>query len=55
MMTKEIAEYPDFNKVGVLAQFPAKGDGKLMAMRYIIRNQGSKRWPRQSCRSSRQF
>jgi len=55
MMTKGIAEYPDSDKVGVLAQFPAKGDGKPTVMRYIIRNQGSKRWPRQSCRSSRQF
>ena len=35
----EIAEYPDSDKVGVLAQFPAKGDGKPTVMRYIIRDQ----------------
>jgi len=35
----EIAEYPDSGKVGVLAQFPAKGDGKPSVMRYIIRDQ----------------
>ena len=35
----KIAEYPDSDKVGVLAQFSAKGDGKLPVMRYIIRDQ----------------
>ena len=35
----EIAEYPDSDKVGVLAEFPAKGDGKPTLMRYIIRGQ----------------
>ena len=35
----EIAEYPDSKKVGVLAQFPAEGDGKPTVMRYIIRDQ----------------
>jgi len=34
-----IAEYPDSEKVGVLAQFPAQGDGKATVMRYIIRGQ----------------
>jgi len=38
-MSPEIAEYPDSKKVGVLAQFPAKGDGKPTVMRYIIRDQ----------------
>ena len=35
----EIAEYPDSKKVGVLAKFPAQGDGKPTVMRYIIRDQ----------------
>ena len=35
----EIVEYPDSEKVGVLAQFPAEGDGKPTVMRYIIRDQ----------------
>lgn len=35
----EIAEYPDSEKVGVLARFPAQGDGKPTVMRYIIRAQ----------------
>ena len=35
----EIAEYPDSDKVGVLAQFSAQGDGKPTVMRYIIRDQ----------------
>jgi len=35
----EIAEYPDSEKVGVLAEFPAQGDGKPTVMRYIIRDQ----------------
>lgn len=35
----EIAEYPDSGKVGVLARFPAEGDGKPEVMRYIIRSQ----------------
>jgi len=34
-----IAEYPDSDKVGVLAEFPADGDGKPTAMRFIIRSQ----------------
>lgn len=38
-MSPEIAEYPDSDKVGVLAQFPADGDGKPTVMRYIIRAQ----------------
>ena len=38
-MSPEIAEYPDSQKVGVLAQFPADGDGKPTVMRYIIRDQ----------------
>jgi len=38
-MSPEIAEYPDSNKVGVLAEFPAQGDGKPVVMRYIIRDQ----------------
>jgi uncharacterized cupin superfamily protein len=35
----EIAEYPDSGKLGVLARFPAEGDGKPEVMRYIIRSQ----------------
>ena len=35
---KEIAEYPDYDKVGVLAQIPAKDGGKPTLMRYIIKN-----------------
>ncbi len=35
----EIAEYPDSDKVGVLANFPAHGDGKPTVMRDIIRDQ----------------
>jgi hypothetical protein len=38
-MSPEIAEYPDSEKVGVLAEFPAQGDGKPTVMRYIIRDQ----------------
>ena len=38
-MSPEIAEYPDSDKVGVLAEFPADGDGKPTVMRYIIRDQ----------------
>jgi uncharacterized cupin superfamily protein len=38
-MSPEIAEYPDSEKVGVLAEFPAEGDGKATVMRYIIRDQ----------------
>ena len=34
-----IAEYPDSGKVGVLAEFSEKGDGKPTLMRYIIRDQ----------------
>ena len=36
-MSPEIAEYPDSEKVGVLGEFPADGDGKLTVMRYIIK------------------
>ncbi len=39
MMWPEIAEYPDSDKTGVLANFPAQGDGKPEAMRFIIRGQ----------------
>ena len=39
MMWPEIAEYPDSDKTGVLANFPAQGDGKPEAMRFIIRTQ----------------
>jgi uncharacterized cupin superfamily protein len=35
----EIAEYPDSDKVGVLAEFPAEDGGKPTVMRYIIRDQ----------------
>jgi len=35
----EIAEYPDSDKIGVYAEFPANGDGKPTVMRYIIRGQ----------------
>lgn len=35
----EIAEYPDSDKIGVFAEFPANGDGKPTVMRYIIRGQ----------------
>ncbi len=35
----EIAEYPDSDKIGVFAEFPANGDGKPTEMRYIIRGQ----------------
>ena len=35
----EIAEYPDSDKVGVLAEFPDKDGGKPTVMRYIIRDQ----------------
>ena len=38
-MSPEIAEYPDSQKVGVLAEFSAEGDGKPVVMRYIIRDQ----------------
>lgn len=38
-MSPEIAEYPDSDKVGVLAEFSGKGDGKPTLMRYIIRDQ----------------
>ena len=38
-MSPEITEYPDYEKVGVLAQFPAEGYGKPTVMRYIIRDQ----------------
>jgi len=38
-MSPEIAEYPDSEKVGVLGQFPADGDGKPTVMRYIIHDQ----------------
>jgi uncharacterized cupin superfamily protein len=38
-MSPAIAEYPDSDKMGVLAQFPAEGDGKPTVMRYIIRDQ----------------
>jgi len=38
-MSPEIAEYPDSQKVGVLAEFSAEGDGKPTVMRYIIRDQ----------------
>ena len=38
-MSPEIAEYSDSGKVGVLAEFFAKGDGKPTVMRYIIRDQ----------------
>ena len=31
--------YPDSDKVGVLATFPAEGDGNPTLMRYIIRGQ----------------
>jgi len=34
-----IAEYPDSEKVGVLAEFPAEDGGKPTVMRYIIRDQ----------------
>ena len=30
---------PDLEKVGVLAEFSAEGDGKPTVMRYIIRDQ----------------
>ena len=35
----EIAEYPDSDKIGVLARFPAKDDGNPTIMRYIIRDE----------------
>ena len=35
----EIAEYPDSDKIGIYAEFPADGDGKPTVMRYIIRGQ----------------
>ena len=35
----EIAEYPDSDKIGVLAEFPADGDGNPTAMRFIIRGE----------------
>jgi hypothetical protein len=35
----EIAEYPDSDRIGVYAEFPANGDGKPTVMRYIIRGQ----------------
>lgn len=35
----EIAEYPDSDKVGVLANFPAQDGGKPTVMRFIIRDQ----------------
>ena len=38
-MSPAIAEYPDSDKMGVLAQFPAEVDGKPTVMRYIIRDQ----------------
>ena len=38
-MWPEIAEYPDSDKMGVLAKFSAEGDGKPTVMRYIIRGQ----------------
>jgi len=38
-MSPKIAEYPDSQKVGVLAEFSDTGDGKPTAMRYIIRDQ----------------
>ena len=38
-MSSETAEYPDSDKMGVLAEFSADGDGKPMVMRYIIRDQ----------------
>jgi hypothetical protein len=38
-MSPEIAEYPDSEKVGVLAEFSAQGDGNPTVMRYIIRDQ----------------
>jgi hypothetical protein len=41
-MSAEIAEYPDSDKVGVLTQFPAEGDGKPTLMHYIIRDQAGK-------------
>jgi uncharacterized cupin superfamily protein len=40
-MSPEIAEYPDSEKVGVLAEFPGEGGGKPTVMRYIIRDQAS--------------
>jgi hypothetical protein len=38
-MFPETAEYPDSEKMSVLAEFSAKGDGKPTVMRYIIRDQ----------------
>ena len=38
-MSPEIAEFPDSDKVGVLAEFSGEGDGKPTVMRYIIRDQ----------------
>ncbi len=38
-MSPEIAEYPDSQKVGVLAEFSAEGGRKPTVMRYIIRDQ----------------
>ena len=38
-MSPEISEYPDSDKAGVLARFPADSDGKPTVMRYIIRAQ----------------
>jgi len=38
-MSPEIAEYPDSDKIGVLAQFPGEEDGKPTVMRYMIRDQ----------------
>ena len=41
-MSPEITGYPDSDKVGVLAQFSAEGDGKPTVMHYIIRDQAGK-------------
>ena len=38
-MSKNSLNIADSEKVGVLAQFPADGDGKPTMMRYIIRDQ----------------
>ena len=38
-MSKNFLNIADSEKVGVLAQFPADGDGKPTMMRYIIRDQ----------------
>jgi len=38
-MSPEVAECPDSDKVGELAEFPDDDGGKPTTMRYIIRDQ----------------